>query len=135
MWICIQSNLVIRKILIRNKLVRGVITTKATKAAALVDFWDHNKWPKQHGRFEEQMSLFFYQAKNSLNILGLLCRFEEINIFIILPSKETPWIYWVFFWGTEKKLWFYHAKRLLEFTGSSLRNWKHKYFYYFTKHI
>ena len=33
-------------------------------------------------------SLFFFQAKNSLNILGLLCRFEEITIFIILPSKK-----------------------------------------------
>jgi hypothetical protein len=24
-----------------------------------------------------------------LNILGLLCKFEEINVFIILPSKKT----------------------------------------------
>ena len=43
--------------------------------------------------------------KNSLNILGLLCRFEEIDILIILPSKKTL----------------------------SLRNWKKKYFYYSTK--
>ena len=31
-------------------------------------------------------SLLFFQAKNSLNILDLLCRIEEILIFIILPS-------------------------------------------------
>ena len=46
---------------------RGVITTKATKAAALVDFWDYKhykNWPKQLGRFEEK------------------------NIFIFLPSIE-----------------------------------------------
>ena len=33
-------------------------------------------------------SPFFFQAKNSLNILGLLCRFEEMTIFIFLPSKK-----------------------------------------------
>ena len=33
-------------------------------------------------------SLFFFQAKNFLNVLGLLCRLEAIVIFIILPSKK-----------------------------------------------
>ena len=39
---------------------------------------------------------------------------EEINIFIILPFKQ--------------------KKKLLEYTGSSLRNCKNKYFYHSTKH-
>ena len=30
------------EIVTMQALIRGVITTKATKAAALVDFWDHN---------------------------------------------------------------------------------------------
>ena len=47
--------------------------------------------------------------KISLTILGLLCRIEEINIFIILPSKK-----------------------LLEYTGSSLWIWKKNH--YSTKH-
>ena len=43
------------------------------------------------------------RKKNSLNILGLLCRIEEINTFIILPSiKNTPWISWVFFADLKK---------------------------------
>ena len=85
---------------------RGVITTKATKAAALVDFWDYKKWHKQLGRFEEKNIFIFPKQKNSLNILffflqdwndyhstkkkiflnilGLLCRIEEKNIFIFL---------------------------------------------------
>ena len=80
------------------------------------------------------MALLFYQAKNLLKYTGsslqnwrnkcfcystkyqktlhLLCRFEEINIFIILPSK----------------------RKIPKYTGSSLQIWKNKYFYQSTKH-
>ena len=51
--------------------------------------------------------------KTSLNILDLLCRIEEMSIFITYSTKQ---------------------KKLLEYTESSLWNWKNKYFYYSTKH-
>ena len=102
---------------------RGVITTKATKTAALVVFWDYNELSLAD--LKKKISLFFYQAKNSLsilylflqnwkneyystkqkiflNILGLPCRFKETNIFIILPS----------------------IKELLKYAGSSLQIWR-----------
>ena len=75
---------------------------------------NYKKWPKELGRFEEKNLYFFpsikknsldnkypwsslqiwrnkylfysTKQKTSLNILGLLCRIEEIDIFIILPS-------------------------------------------------
>ena len=62
----------------------------------------------------EEINIFIIlpSIKNSLKILGLLCRFEEINIFIILPSK----------------------RKIPKYTGSSLQIWKNKYFYQSTKH-
>ena len=52
----------------KKTVSRGFITTKATKAAALVDFWEYNKLKeivqtldsKKLGRFEEKMALLFY---------------------------------------------------------------------------
>jgi hypothetical protein len=50
---------------------------------------NYKKQPKQLGRFEEKKNLYFStEQKNFLNILGLLCRVEEINIFVILPEKK-----------------------------------------------
>ena len=77
----------------------------------------------------------FYQAKkNSFNILSLLCRIEAIIIFIILPSKNTPWIYWVFFAELKNKYFYYvHIlPSIKKTTGSSLQNWK-KWLYYSTR--
>ena len=84
--------------------IRGVITTKATKAAALVDFWDYKKCHKQLGRFEEKNIFTFPKQKNSLNIL--------------------------FFFAGLKWLSFYQEKNLLKHTGSSLQNWRKKYFHF-----
>ena len=71
---------------------RGVITTKASKASALVDFWDSNKLcirngPNSLADLKKKMSLFFYQAKKLLKFLCLFCRIGKINI--ILPSKKS----------------------------------------------
>ena len=49
--------------------------------------------------------------RNFLNILGLFCRFEEINIL----------------YSTKQKI-------SLNITGSSLQNWRNQYFNYSTKH-
>ena len=51
---------------------RGVITTKATKAAALVDFWDCNKvrnGPNSLADLKKKISLFFYQANKTVSFL------------------------------------------------------------------
>ena len=55
----------------------------------------NNKYPCSSVQIWRNKYFFlFYQAKiNSLNILSLLCRIEEINIFIIPPSRKNPWIY------------------------------------------
>ena len=67
-----------------------------------------------------------------LNILGLLCRIEIIKGFIILPSKKkNSWIYWVFFEELKKYI-IPLSKKLLEYLGSSLQNWK-KWLYYSSK--
>ena len=100
--------------------LRGVITTKATKAAALVDFWDCNIlkemaqtasqiWRKKNLYFSTKQKLLKYtvsflqnwknkcyspKQKMFFHILSLHFRIDEINIFIILPSiKKTPLIY------------------------------------------
>ena len=97
---------------------------------------NYKKWPKQLGRFEEEKK--FYQAKkNCLNIFwGLLCRIEEINIFIILPSIKKLLIYPGSSLQNWQK-WLYYStkqKRRLKYPGSSLQNWRNKYFHYSTKH-
>ena len=110
LWIWISnfhSNLRYSRISKKNVLLckyRGVITTKATKAAALVDFWDYKKCHKQLGRFEEKNIFTFPKQKNSLNIL--------------------------FFFAGLKWLSFYQEKNLLKHTGSSLQNWRKKYFHF-----
>ena len=81
---------------------------------------------------------FYYSTKqkNSLNILGLLCRFEEINIFIILPSKKNPEVYWIFFAELKKKSFYHstkHKNKSLNILGLLWRVEKSKYFYYSTK--
>ena len=69
------------------------------------------------------------KQKNPLNILGLLCRIEKINIFIILPSMiKTPLIYCVFFAELKKIYYSTKQKKLLKYPGSSLQNWKNKYY-------
>ena len=84
----------------------------------------------------EEINIFIIlpSIKNSLNILGLLCRFEEINIFIILPSKKDSLNILGLCRIEKKALSFYQAKNLLKYTGSPLQNWRNKYFYYSTKH-
>ena len=130
---------------------RGVITTKATKTAALVDFWDYNELSLADLKQENSLSILclfcriekinisiILPSKKSLNILGLLCRFEEINIFIILPSKKDSLNILGLLCRIEEINIFIilpSKKNCLNIhTGSSLRNWKNKYFYQSTKH-
>ena len=76
---------------------------------------------------------YFTQQKIFLSILGLLCRIEEINIFIILPSIKNSGS------GSSLQIWrnilFYYTKQknLHKYPGPSLQNWRNKYFYYSTK--
>ena len=91
---------------------------------------NYKKWPKQLGRFQEKKYSYFStkqkkllkytvsflqnwkngfiilpSKKDSLNILGLLCRIVEINILIILPSIK---ISWVFFANQHpRNIWFH----------------------------
>ena len=62
-----------------KNVIRGVITTKATKAAALVVFWDYIELSLADLK-EKNIFIILPSIKNSLNMLGLLCRFEEINV-------------------------------------------------------
>ena len=81
---------------------------------------------------------FRYSTKHkkaSINILGLLCRFEEINIFMILLSIKSPLIYWVFFAEfsrIEKQTKKYHSTKH-EKNSLDLQIWRNKYFHYSTK--
>ena len=102
---------------------------------------------------------YFYYSTKHLNILGLLCKFEEINIFIILQRKKNSlyilgllqnWRNKYFYYSTKHKklfknpwssiqIWrnkylYYQAKKIPEYTGSSLQIWKNKYFYQSNKH-
>ena len=85
---------------------RGVITTKATKAAALVVFWDYNELGLAN--LKKKISLFSTKQKISLSILCL--------------AELKKWIS------------FYQAKNLLKYAESSLQIWRNKYLYYSTKH-
>ena len=75
---------------------------------------------------------YFTQQKIFLSILGLLCRIEEINIFIILPSIKNSGS------GSSLQIWrnilFYYTKQknLHKYPGPSLQNWRNKYFYFST---
>ena len=71
---------------------------------------NYKKWPKQLGRFEEK-NLYFS------------------------TKQKTPQIYCVFFAELKKSTLFYQAKNLLNYTWSSLQNWRDRYFYYSTKHL
>ena len=86
-------------------LFRGVITTKATKAAALVDFWDCNK------------------VRNGPNSLADL---KKKDIFIFLPSIKTvsflqSWT--IEYYSTKQKI-FLNILGLLYFCVEISKTWK-----------
>ena len=111
---------------------RGVITTKATKAAALVDFWDYDKLrngPNSLADLKKKISLFFYQAKNLLKHTGSSLQNCRNKYFTILPSIiKTHFNYSECFlqiWRNKDFLVILPSKKkLLKYTESSLKNWK-----------
>ena len=97
----------------------------------------NNKYPWSSLQIWRNDFFLFYQAKkNSLSILGLLCRIEEINIniYIILPSIKKSLNKLGLLYRFEEINILPSIKNSLDILGLLYRVEINKYFNHYTKH-
>ena len=80
---------------------------------------------------------YFYYSTKHAKLLGLLCRFRELNVLYSTKQKK------LFKYSTgsslqnrrNKYLYYFtkHEKKLFKYPGSSVQIWRNKYLYYSNK--